>query len=305
MKNLVTNIFKKSFYSFYESFCNLVNHDGIEISGYLAFLMILSIFPCAIFFTKLITILYYFVDEQELLDSLVKTLNSFEKLPIRQIKDELTDILTGPSRILINIAIIGIVWTASSTTQALKYAMNKAYGTTQSSPYILTRLYSILQFMLVSSVTIMITSLLQFLPRIVNYINENFANNYLRSFDTKILQYLENYNDSFNLVLLFIYIIWINIMLPNKKLRISEVCIGSLFTLVGWIISSEILMIYFTKFLQFSIIYGSLAKIVSVLIYFYVISIFFIWGAELNSLLLLQKEKKLSVSGLEKFNTSI
>jgi membrane protein len=278
--------FLKNFLSvIYTSCSNLSKHDGFEMSGYLAFLMALSIFPCTIFLTKLITVFCYFIDKNVLIDSFVKSLDGFENLPVKKIKEEILDIVIGPPRLFVNFAIFGILWTSSSTTQGLKYILNKAYNG-EFSPYILTRLYSIIQFIFVSFIALLTIFTLQFLPKVIIYINENFSNEYLHSFDSTILYFFQKYSYIVNLLLLFVYVIWINIILPNKKLFAREVWIGSALTVICWVICSEVLMIYFDKFLQFNLIYGSLANIVSILLYFYVIFLCFIFGAEFNSSLM-------------------
>ena len=268
------------------SILKMIQHDGVEIAGYLAFLTLISIFPCAIFLTKLIGLINYFLStrfgDDVILKHIISSFDNIKEIPITTLKKDIESILTGPPKTLINFAIIGILWTSSSTMQGLKTILNRAYQVENKPPYIFARMYSIVQFIIVSFITIILISTVKIIPSIFEYINQNIGDISHSFFNIKIIEYLQSYSFLINIFFLIIYTLWLNIMLTNTKLTIKNVLPGSLITVCLWLISSKILVMYFTKFIQFSTIYGSLANIISILIYFYVIFIFFIFGAEFN-----------------------
>ena len=254
----------------------MIRNDGFEMSGYLAFLTLISIFPCTIFVAKILALLNIFllshensIFGQKIIDDFIGSFDFLTNLPLQTLKDEIKKILIVPPKALVNFAIIGILWTSSSAMQGLKTSLNRAYCVPNKKPYVIIRLYSIFQFIIVSFVTIIIISAVSIIPLIAERLHfENFE--YFHSLKIGIF-------------ILWFYVIWLNKMLTNRALKLSKIFLGSTITVIAWFVSSKILMIYFTKFLQFSIIYGSLANIVSILLFFYVIFICFIFGAELNN----------------------
>ena len=253
----------------------MIRHDGFEMSGYLAFLTLISIFPCTIFVAKILALLNKFLISQnntilshKIIDDFIECFDFLSNLPLQTLKDEIKKILIVPPKTLVNFAIIGILWTSSSAMQGLKTSLNRAYGVCNKKPYVIIRLYSILQFIIVSFVTIIIISSISIIPLIMKKLH-------LESF-----QYFFSFK--IGIFILWFYVIWLSKMLTNRNLQLSKIFIGSTITVIAWSISSKILTIYFTKFLQFNIIYGSLANIVSILLFFYVIFVCFIFGAELN-----------------------
>ena len=264
----------------------MIRNDGFEMSGYLAFLTLISIFPCTIFVAKVLALLnVFFISEEntifgrKVIDDFIGSFDFLSNLPLQTLKDEIKKILVIPPKTLINFAIIGILWTSSSAMQGLKTSLNRAYGVPNKKPYVIIRLYSIFQFIIVSFVTIIIISLISIVPLV------------LKKFHIESFQFLNSLR--IGIFILWFYVIWLSKMLTNKDLKLSKIFIGSTVTVIAWSISSKILMIYFTKFLQFNIIYGSLDNIVSILLFFYVIFICFIFGAELNHQIDKENEERL------------
>ncbi len=280
------NIIKKLILIIQNSILKMIQHDGVEIAGYLAFLTLISIFPCTIFLTKLIGLINYFLStkfgDDVILKHIINSFDNIKEIPINTLKNDIENILTGPPKTLINFAIIGILWTSSSTMQGLKTILNRAYQVESKPPYIFTRIYSIIQFIIVSFITIILITTIEIVPSIFEYINHNIGNISHSFFNAQVVEYLESYSFLINIFFLIIYTLWLNIMLTNTKLTVRNVLPGSLITVFLWLISSKILVIYFTKFIQFTTIYGGLANIISILIYFYVVFICFIFGAEFN-----------------------
>jgi membrane protein len=80
----------------------------------------------------------------------------------------------------------------------------------------------------------------------------------------------------FSIVSIIYYII------PNAKLRFGSVAPGAFLTIIGWIIAGSVFTWYLRNFNQLNIVYGSLGGIVVSLLFFYVTSMIFVWGAEFN-----------------------
>jgi membrane protein len=82
-------------------------------------------------------------------------------------------------------------------------------------------------------------------------------------------------------------------LLPNKKQRFTRALPGTALVIAGWIGFTYLFKYYISAFSQLNVIYGSIVGMIISLLYFYVCSIIFIFGAEFNySLSNLLDEKK-------------
>lgn len=71
-------------------------------------------------------------------------------------------------------------------------------------------------------------------------------------------------------------------MAPNKKVKSRDTTIGAVFTSVTWIISSELLLFYFSKVATYSALYGNFANILILLLWVYLLAYLFVIGMALN-----------------------
>ena len=72
-------------------------------------------------------------------------------------------------------------------------------------------------------------------------------------------------------------------ILPSRKIPLRHTLPGSLFASVGIIISSLGYQIYFSYFSNLNLIYGSLAALIALLLWFYWLSYILLVGLVLNA----------------------
>ena len=83
----------------------------------------------------------------------------------------------------------------------------------------------------------------------------------------------------------FLTICYLYYILPNiDNLKIRDVVPGAMITLCLWILSSVCLSKYIVYYSNLSLIYGSIGSIIATLLFFFVINMLFIYGAEFNYL---------------------
>ena len=85
-------------------------------------------------------------------------------------------------------------------------------------------------------------------------------------------------------VLIFFAIKSIYIIAPSVKVKSDETTIGAFVTTIGWAIFTAIFGYYIAFFGRYDIIYGGLASIIILLIWFYVISFILILGIVINTM---------------------
>lgn len=250
-----------------------VRQDGVEHSGYLAFLLLLSFFPFLIFVFSIIGIF----GASDLGVQIIKfILSSTPKEVGDGLKPYIDEIISGPPQGLLTIAIIGVIWTASSSVEGCRTILNRAYRVEFPPPYLLRRLFSIGEFFVITFVIIVGIITFVLLP---NFLEQNNADLLIKlhfNYDSYHLRHITF------LTLLTLATSMLYYALPNAKQKITQTLPGSIIAVALWIVVEHVFSIYLTNFHQVNFVYGSLAGIIISLLFFYLISLIFIFGAEFN-----------------------
>jgi len=280
LKNTVGNFYKIC----YLSVVDLIKNNGIEHSGYIAFLIIFSLFPIVIFFTFILGLL----GETPMgLNFAELFMNSVPNDVAQTLYPRILEIMSAPPVGVISLAFIGIVWTASSSVEGLRTILNRIHRVNKTPTYIFGRILSILHFFLITFTIITGIFSLIILPKIIQKINTIiFGNTYEISFLWNSIRVVSVFS------LLFIMICLLYYLIPNKKISFKSIIPGSIITVIGWYYAAKIFTLYLKNFNQFNIIYGSLGGIIISLIFFYIISMIFIFGAEFNYFIKQKQDKK-------------
>jgi membrane protein len=277
-------MFKQALDCSYQAMINTINHDGIEHAGYMAFLSILSLFPALVF----IVAFAGFIGESEAGTKLVQYL--LINLPnniSHAIEPRIKEIVSGPPQGFLTLAIVGAIWTASSSVEGLRTILNRVYQVRTPPSYIWRRLLSIIQFLFLAVIIILTMVLLVIIPILWQKIFHLNLNTEI-FFDLKIFKILDPF---FNLIrymlvsiTLFLSVSTLYYILPNTKLKWFYVLPGALLVVILWFAGGAIFSIYIKHFRQLNLIYGSLGGVIICLIFFYIINLIFIYGAEFNYL---------------------
>ncbi|MFY9589668.1 YihY/virulence factor BrkB family protein [Rickettsia endosymbiont of Halotydeus destructor] len=267
---------KKIAYCLYHAFFRTIDHDGVEHSGYMSFMILLSIFPFLVFLLALTS----FLGASELGQNFIQIfLESMPEQATESIQNRIRELLSAPPQSLMTLAVVGSVWTASSFVECLRTILNRVYEIKSPPPYIRRRLLSIIQFLIISILITLAMFLLVFIPIILTKI-------------PVILEVIEQYKNILNVIryalilaLLFFGASSLYYILPNAKLNFVDVFPGAFLTVILWIISGYLLSTYIVYYNQLNIMYGSLGSIIVTLIFFYIINMIFIYGAEFNYLM--------------------
>ncbi len=268
MKRIIINL--------YRSVVKMIDHDGIEHSGYMSFMVLLSIFPFFIF----ILAFTGFFGASELGEKFIQL--ALENMPtqsIDSIRTRVKELVTTPPQGLLTLAIVGSLWTSSSFVECVRTILNRVYEIKSPPSYFLRRMLSIAQFLFISTMIclamlllIIIPIGLQKLPKFMNLIEDYKT---VLNFSRYFLIFLS----------LFFTVCSLYYLIPNIKLRLLEVIPGAFLSVVLWVLSGYLLSTYLVYYNQLNIVYGSLGSIIVTLIFFYIVNMIFILGAEFNYLM--------------------
>ncbi|SCV65170.1 hypothetical protein ANAPRD1_00784 [Anaplasma phagocytophilum] len=258
--------------TFFKCICKAVidfrDHDGMEYAGYLSFIVLLSMFPFFVFFNALTSSIVSVLDKDQFLYTRLFDVLSGE-LPhdtMDALLPRIEEILSGPPQSLLTVAIGGVIWTASSVIEGIRHVLNKALRVSAPPPYILGRMFSILQFLIIVAVMMLSVLFAVLVPIIFEVVGRHWE--FLRFVVSKVV--------------LFIAVSWIYFMVPNVRQNILVVLPGAAVVTATWTLTSMAFSWYLSTFQVLKTIYGNLTGIIAAMLFFYILSIFFIYGAELN-----------------------
>ncbi len=259
-----------------------VIHDGIEHAGYLAFLGMLSFFPFLVFFVALAGLIGEARVSAEFLEIVV---GNMPPQLVEALTPRIVEIVSGPPQGLLTVAILGVIWTASSAVEGLRTILNRAYHVKTPPAYIWRRLLSIVQFLALTTAAMLTTMALILFPLFWNRATEWMGIPHdaaLPQHLWPLLRYGLGGGTLFMAVCISYYI------LPNLRQSFRFVAPGALVVVIAWISATELLTFYLRTFDQVNLVYGSLGGIIAALLFFYVLALIYIFGAEFNHAL---KEK--------------
>jgi len=249
---------------------------GLVMSGHLAFIVVMSLFPFLIFLTALAgffgqtTLGTYFV--AFIFEQMPEAVSEVLSVPLLEVLQE----TRGG---LMTIGILLAVWTASSGLEAARIALNRAYLSERRRPLWRSRGESIL-LVLAVSVCILIAMLALILgPVLWAELQDRVGLPDQLRVSWVAVRY------GAGAVLLFLAVAAMYFLLPAAKLKLRWVLPGTLLVVVLWLATATAFSVYVSYFGGYTVTYGSLAGIILTLVFFYVLAAIFIFGAEFNSAL--------------------
>jgi len=114
------------------------------------------------------------------------------------------------------------------------------------------------------------------ITEMIAYVNMN------QSVTNKILAVFNFLKGPITWFIMFIFIKLIYTMAPDKQTESRHVNKGAIFTTFGWVLATYIYGYYISHFAQYNIFYGSLANIIILMLWFYILSYILTIGIAMN-----------------------
>jgi membrane protein len=242
----------------------------------MAFMALLSIFPFLIFLAALAGFLGDDTSAANFVDLM------FEFLPpdvSSALGPAVREVLTNRQGDLLTVGLLAAVWAASSGVEALRTALNQAYAVAEPRPIWYLRLQSI-AIVFLAAFAIMALSVTIILGPVLWRLMERF------------IDVPEIYGVIWTVVryaiggtLVTALVLFLHRWLPRIRLRWRLILPGALTTTVLWLLTASLFSLYLGTIGNYSAMYGSLGGVVITLMFLYVSSVIFIFGAELNAVL--------------------
>jgi len=86
-----------------------------------------------------------------------------------------------------------------------------------------------------------------------------------------------------SLFFIFFCVQLLYIMAPDQHISLKSTTYGALFTTITWILSTEVYSFYVEVFAKYNLLYGSIANLIILLLWMYLLSYIFVFGMALNA----------------------
>jgi len=254
-----------------------VYNDGFIHAGNLAYLSILALFPFIIFAAAVAHLLGQSQDAQLTVANLLARLPRNVAETLREPIQEVLSVRTGP--LLWFGAIVGL-WTATSYIETIRDILRRCYGVRYSSPFweyrlgsMLLLLGAVLLLMIAFAASVALTS-------IQHFVAEWFPLAPDIAGSLGIYRLFPAATMFFTFYLLFVA------LTPARYRKLGcRKWPGALLITIWWLATVEVLPFALGLFGGYSLTYGSLAGVMIALIFFFVVGLGVVIGAELNAAL--------------------
>jgi membrane protein len=269
--------------TFFFAFRRMMDEDGMMVAGHIAFTGFLSLFPFLIFLAAASGFLTSAEDVPRIIDLL------FEFAPsevAEAVAPAVTEIISAKPAGLLTFGFLGTLWASSSGLEALRIALNRAYHIEKRRPLWRRRIQSIFFIILSALIIFFISTLIVFGPVAWEIIAPILHFGILQELAFDTARY------SFSFIVLMGALVVLHKYLPNRqKVKKYNVYPGAAFTTIIFLIGGMAFSTFITNFGNFNVAYGSLGSVIITLIFFYLSSILFIFGAYLNAQITVKAKK--------------
>ncbi|HEV2673639.1 MAG TPA: YihY/virulence factor BrkB family protein [Aliidongia sp.] len=252
----------------------LLQHEGFELSGYIAFTAILALFPFLIFLTALAG----FIGDASSADRIISTLFELSPSDVAHVLAPiLRDVLTQQHGGLMTVSILFALWTASSGVEALRTLLNRCYDVKETRAFWRTRPESVVIVIGGAGLALILSVALVLGPVIWNVVTDYLPIDGAWYLPWVVLRY------GLAALLVSGCLVGLHRMLPNCRQSMRRVWPGAAVTALLWLATAALFSVYVDHFASYSVTYGSLGGVIMTLMFFYISAIIFAFGAELNA----------------------
>lgn len=277
MKTLLNRLIRNKPIIFLDQLIYRIGEDGVFATGaQLTYFLILSIFPFIIVFLNILS--YTTLVREDVLFEIIQYL-PYETQSI--IIEFVNDIITGSSQGLLSFAAIAGIWTASSGVKPVIKAINRAYDYEENRSYFRIKFVSIL-----FTLALLILLTLVFITLVFGELLGRRLFSLIGRTDLFLILWT-----NLRSIITIVYMVFIFSLLykyspcikNRRHIRLRDTLPGSLFSALGWVLTSILFSHYVNNFSRYTVTYGSVVGIIFLLIWLYISSIIVVVGGEINA----------------------
>jgi len=255
---------------------NYILHQSANQAGSLAFSSVLAMFPLLI----LLSAAAGFVGQPGDAAALVERVIGYAPQVVRDaMQPVIRQVLAQRNQALLTIGVLATLWTASSGMQAVRSALNRAYGIERGLPFWKARIKSTLFTVVVGAGVLAAFSSVVVMPYVWALLEQSVG----AGQDTLWLRNSVRYGSAY-VVLTVMYALLYG-WLPDIRQRLYTVMPGALMGAALWVGAAATLSYTLRTAGKLALLYGSFAGVVATLVFLYISATTLIFGAEINGVL--------------------
>lgn len=254
-----------------------VFNDGFIHAGNLAYLALMTLFPFFITAAAVLSLVGQSAETQRAVGSFLHVLPGDVATLLRK---PIADVLTARTGSLLWLGGLVGLWTVGSFVDTIREIFRRAYGTKSTASFLRARLSSsaaIIGSVLLAMLSFLLQGLLTAAEHVVY----------------RLFPWAENLSNWIGLsrlipgVMMFgaLYMLFYSVTPSKYRHSKTRKWPGALFTAVWWVSMTALLPWVLSLLGGYDLTYGSLAGVVVMLLFFYVIGLGFVFGAHLNAAL--------------------
>jgi membrane protein len=254
---------------------NYIFHQSGNQAGSVAFSSVLAMFPLLLFVSAAAA----FIGEPGAAAALAGRVVEYAPPAVADaLRPAIDQVLGQRNRALLAIGIVITVWTASSGTQAIRTALNRAYGVRTSASFWMARLKVIVFTLIGTVVTVAMFSSIVILPYVWSFLHDTLG--------MAVEPWLR---DSVRYAFAFVVVVALYTALygwlPDIPQHVGTVLPGAIVGAALWIGAASLLSYTLRSIGHLALVYGGFAGMVATLVFLYVCAATLIFGAEINGVL--------------------
>lgn len=262
---------------------NYILHQSANQAGSLAFSSVLAMFPLLILLSASAGYIGKPGDAAQLAG---RVLEYAPQLVRDVMQPVITQVLAQRNQALLAIGVVITLWTASSGMQAVRSALNRAYGIERGLSFWRARIKVTLFTVIVGLAILVAFSSVVILP----YVWQLLADNVGDGAEVHWIRHAVRYGLAY-VVLVALYALMYG-WLPDIRQRIYTVLPGALIGAAMWVGAAAGLSYTLRTAGKLALLYGSFAGVVAMLVFLYISASTLIFGAEINGVLRSRLEAK-------------
>jgi membrane protein len=253
---------------------NVFVHGGV-VAGNFAYLALLTIFPFFIVAAALGGIFGRSEYGQQAVNAFLAAVPPSTASVIAAPMESAMTARTGP---LLWLAVLVGLWTTGSLIETIRALIRRAYGATSDKPFWRYRLGSVALIIIAVIATMLALSMQVVLVGTAEVIAASF-----RFPDDALSLVAFSQIFTFLMLLGMLYLVF-GMLTPTVYRRARHpIWPGPLFISIWWMVSLSVLPFFLSNFANYDLTYGSLAGVMVSLIFFFLIGLAMVIGAELNA----------------------
>ncbi len=253
-------------------------HQGSVLCGHIAYSLMLAAIPFLIFATALTGFL---VGEEGAQSALAALFNGLPEHVARTLEPVLGQVLgevIGQRRGgVLALAALGAIWAASNAVEAVRIGLDRAYDLGDTRHVALSRLISVAVVM-AGFVVFAFLSVLLILAPLAFALIERWT-------DIRVPVEIDLLRYGVGLAVLGAALWVMHRLLPSRPMRGLRLWPGVLASVVIWAAAATGMSVYLAYVPSYTVTYGALAGVVVTLLFFYLIGVAMLAGAEVNAVL--------------------